>query len=167
MITKTGNKKSFKPYTTDGKTSVVMWDFQPFLNDNQQETEFGSWKIEKFDKVMTFDEVKAFILDYYNSQINEKIISGMEWNGLKVWLSNENQFNYKTVYDLAIQTNGANLPVKFKFGEPLSPKYFKFTTIEELTDFYFSVIKHIQKTLNDGWKKKDSIKWSVYRSFIK
>ena len=35
---------------------------------------------------------------------------------MPVWLSSENQFNYKAAYDLAVQTGGATLPVTFKFG---------------------------------------------------
>ena len=30
---------------------------------------------------------------------------------MNIWLSSENQFNYKVAYDLALQTNGANLPI--------------------------------------------------------
>ena len=41
----------------------------------------------------------------------------MIWNNKRIWLSSENQFNYKVAYDLALQTNGANLPIIFKFGE--------------------------------------------------
>jgi hypothetical protein len=44
MITKIGNKKQYKPYTTDGKTSVVMWDFQPVIK-NGVETEIGTFEI--------------------------------------------------------------------------------------------------------------------------
>ena len=38
-------------------------------------------------------------------------------------------------YDLAVQTNGVSLPVTFKFGDNDNPVYYKFTTLEELTDF--------------------------------
>ena len=161
MITKIGNKKQYKPYATDGKTSVVMWDFQPVIK-NGVETEIGTWKIERFNKVMLFADVKEFILDYYNQKIDEKILSGMMWNGMKVWLSSENQFNYKAAYDLAVQTNGANLPVVFKFGETHEPQYYKFTNMEEFSDFYMKTMAYIQKTLAEGWEFKDSINWEVY-----
>ena len=130
MITKIGNKKQFKPYATDGKTSVVMWDFQPIFKDGV-DTGKGTWNIECFDKVMSFDEIKTFILDYYNQKIDEKILSGMMWNGMEVWLSSENQFNYKAAYDLAIQTNGTNLPVVFKFGKANEPQYYEFSNMDE------------------------------------
>jgi hypothetical protein len=55
---------------------------------------------------------------------------------MPVWLSSENQFNYKAAYDLAVQTGGATLPVTFKFGTDEVPQYREFVTLEELTDFY-------------------------------
>ena len=165
MITTTGKKEYYKPYATDGKTSVVMWDYSPILNDKGEEINAGRWKIEYFDKQLSLNEIKDFILTYYNSKIDEKIISGMVWNGRKIWLSSENQFNYKAAYDLAVQTNGSNLPVVFKFGDTNNPDYYGFDTIEELSDFYISSVKYIQNTLLEGWKKKDSIDWSVYDIF--
>ena len=86
----------------------------------------------------------------------------MQWKNMKVWLSSENQFNYKAAYDLAIQTNGANLPVVFKFGETNNPVYYKFDDVNELSDFYLSSMKYIQETLAEGWVLKDSIKWEDY-----
>ena len=122
MITKIGNKDAFNPITTDGKTAVVMWAYQPILDKDGNETLKGSWKVEVFKTMPTLERVKDMILSYYNSKIDEKILSGMEWNGMKVWLSSENQFNYKAAYDIAVQTNGGNLPVVFKFVISVSLK---------------------------------------------
>ena len=36
-------------------------------------------------------EIKAVINEWYNRQITDTIESGYVWNGLKVWLSMENQ----------------------------------------------------------------------------
>ena len=162
MITKTGKKINFIPYATDGKTSVVMWDYQPLLTKDGQETEVGSWQIKKFNKKLSLGEIKSFILKYYNDKIDEKILSGMVWKNMKIWLSSENQFNYKAAYDLAVQTNGMNLPVMFKFGDDDNVVYHTFETIEELSDFYVSSMQYIQNTLSEGWKIKDSINWDFY-----
>jgi hypothetical protein len=82
---------------------------------------------------------------------------------MQVWLSSENQFNYKAAYDLAIQTNGANLPIKFKFGSTEDPIYYTFESIGDLQDFYISAMNFINTTLNEGWNKKDSINWEDYK----
>ena len=108
------------------------------------------------------DEIKQTVLGWFNEQIDIVILSGFEWNGMPVWLSSENQFNYKAAYDLAVQTDGATLPVTFKFGNE-EPCYHTFDTVEELTDFYTKAMLHIQHTLADGWKKKDAFNVEQYR----
>ena len=72
------------------------------------------------------------------------------------------QFNYKSAYDLAVQTAGATLPITFKFGTDKQPQYRKFTTLDELTDFYSKAKAYIQTTLAKGWKEKDAIDWAAY-----
>ena len=109
-------------------------------------------------------KLTGFIREYYNNKIDEEIISGMKWKGMRVWLSSENQFNYKAAYDLAVQTNGINLPVVFKFGEINEPQYYEFKDLKELSEFYLLSMQHIQKTLEKGWKLKDSIDWTIYQS---
>lgn len=78
-------------------------------------------------------------------------------------LSGENQFNYKSAYDLAVQTGGGTLPVTFKFGTDMEPVYRTFETLEELTDFYTKAMRHIQNALADGWEKKDAFDINLYR----
>ena len=90
------------------------------------------------------------------------ILSGFTYEGMPVWLSSENQFNYKSAYDLAVQSNGATLPLTFKFGTEEKPQYRRFDTIAELTDFYTKAMAYIQATLADGWKRKDAVDWNVY-----
>ena len=52
-------------------------------------------------------------MSWYNSQTDAAILSGFAYNGAHVWLSVENQYNYKAAYDLAVQTGGETLPVTF------------------------------------------------------
>lgn len=81
---------------------------------------------------------------------------------MPIWLSTENQFNYKAAYDLAVQTNGASLPVKFKFGTDEAPIYHTFNELEELQEFYMSSIAFVQQVLDDGWNEKDNLDLSVF-----
>ena len=92
--------------------------------------------------------------------------SGFVWRDIPVWLSIENQFNYKAAYDLAVQTNGQLLPT-FKFGTTESPVYHKFESLEDLRDFYISAISYVTDTLATGWKTKDKIDWTVYEDLLK
>ena len=70
-----------------------------------------------FDHEPTAMEVLEVITNHVNELTDQKILSGYQWNGYNVWLSTENQFNFKAAYDVAVQTGGATLPIKFKLGE--------------------------------------------------
>lgn len=103
------------------------------------------------------EEVLAVIVSHVNEQTDQKILSGYKWRGKNVWLSSENQFNFKAAYDMAVQTGGASLPVKFKLGEDEdgSPVYHTFETMDEFTHFYTNAITFIILALNEGWSEKD------------
>lgn len=162
MIKRIGRKEQYVPYATDGKTSVVMWDYSPIVV-NGEKTDMGRWKEETIKGQASVEEVKNIILTDYNTKIDNQILSGMTWNDMPIWLSGENQFNYKAIYDIAVQTNGLNLPVIFKFGEVNKPIYYEFKDIETLSDFYLKSVKHVQDTLLNGWKEKDNINWELYQ----
>lgn len=109
------------------------------------------------------EAIKSVVIGWYNQQIEETILSGFVYEDMPVWLSTENQFNYKVVYDLAVQTKGSTLPVVFKFGTDEQVQYRIFGTLEELDDFYKKAMTHVQDTLTDGWEKKDAFNPELYR----
>lgn len=112
-----------------------------------------------FSHVPTEAEVLDVITTHINGLTDQKILSGYVWNGINVWLSSENQFNFKAAFDVAVLTNGAILPVRFKLGETDNePNYYVFETMEMFTDFYTKAIAFIQQCLNEGWTEKDSAK---------
>ncbi|MGL4520791.1 MAG: hypothetical protein ACRCUJ_14275 [Phocaeicola sp.] len=133
----------------------IRWDIQP-------NGESASYMEEEFDHKPTSDEVKSIVMSYYNAQIESDILSGMTYEGVMVWLSTENQFNYKAANDLAMQTEGLSLPVTFKFGTDDEPIYREFTTVEELSDFYQMSMSYVLKKLQEGWNKKDSFDVTLY-----
>ena len=103
---------------------------------------------EEFSYKPTSEEVKVMVINWYNQEINNEIMSGFTYNGIPVWLSQENQFNYKSAYDLAVQTDGTSLPVRFKFGTDDEPVYYEFNTLENLTDFYTKEMVFVQRTIS-------------------
>ena len=137
----------------------VRWDVQTCDDGsaNYMEAEFLSGR-------PSAEAIKSLVIGWYNSQIDEAILSGFIYEDMPVWLSSENQFNYKAAYDLAVQTGGATLPVTFKFGTDEEPKYRTFTTLPELTDFYTKAMLYVQNTLADGWKKKDMFNVGLYQT---
>lgn len=131
-------------------------------NITEKEDGSSDWYEQDYDHKPTLEEIRDTIVKFHNGQVDAKILSGFAWKDMPVWLSSENQFNYKASFDLAVQTNGQNLPVRFKFGTDKDPKYYDFKTIDELSDFYTSAIKFINDTLQEGWAEKDSVDFSVY-----
>lgn len=119
------------------------------------------WR-ERFNHKPTLDEIKEVVLAQINRNTDEKILCGLTWKDMLIWLSTENQFNYKAAYDLAVQTEGTSLPVKFKFGTDDSPIYYTFNTLDELKEFYTTSLNFVQQTLAEGWNEKDNVDWNVF-----
>lgn len=113
-----------------------------------------------FNKLPTKEEVLTVIIDHVNSISDERILSGFVWHDKKIWLSTENQFNFKAAYDLTVQTGGATLPVKFKIWEndDKTPVYYTFETVEEFAECYTQALAYIIDVLNEGWIEKDRAK---------
>lgn len=121
---------------------------------------------EEFNHKPILQEIKDTILAWYNTRIEEKILSEFTWRDVPIWLSMENQFNYKAAYDIAAQSGGEILPT-FKFGTTESPVYYKFESLEDLRDFYISAMSYVTDTLVKGWQEKDKIDWAVYEDLLK
>ena len=113
-----------------------------------------------FDHIPTRDEVRNTIYAYINQQTDLAILSGHIFEGHQVWLSTENQFNYKAAYDLALQTGGATLPITAKLGNDDAPYYRVFDNIEDFASFYIGAVQYIQQTLGQGWTlKEEAASW--------
>ena len=152
-------------YQLDDNGERVLDDGGNPIITGEKETDLCTALVEIFHGNITESEVKSKLAKYYDSITDWKILSGFEWRGMKVWLSMENQFNYKAAYDLAVQTGGTSLPVTFKFGDTM-PVYHTFNTLEEISEFYTSALSYVNKTLADGWSRKDSLDWSEYERLL-
>ena len=126
----------------------IRWDIIP------NEDGSASYMEMEFSHKPSEDEIQSTIANWYNKQTDLAILSGFVWNDMMIWLSQENQFNYKAAYDMAVQTEGKSLPVTFKFGTDDEPCYYEFNTMLDFTDFYSKALAYIQHTLAEGWSKK-------------
>lgn len=125
-----------------------------FGKDNADDESGWNWR-QRFTQKPSLSEIENIIKETINAETDEKILSGFSWRDMPVWLSQENQFNYKTAYDLAVQFGGATLPIKFKFGTDEEPQYFVFENMEDFTDFYLKASQYVSETLNAGWDEKE------------
>lgn len=127
-----------------------------FYKDNPDD-ETGYNYRQKYPAKPTPQEVEEDIRKTINARTDEAILSGFAWRDMPVWLSQENQFNYKTAYDLAVQLDGANLPVTFKFGSDEAPVYHSFNSLADLREFYLGVTAHVTECIKAGWEEKNCV----------
>lgn len=109
--------------------------------------------------------IKSTINNYYNELCSDEILKGFKLDSDIVWLSQENQMNYKIHYDFALVNNQNKLefkPIKIKIGDETESKYHTFQSFEEYQKFVFDYTEHIQNTISKYWNTKDAIDWSKY-----
>lgn len=154
---------------------IVRTDLQPY----QTEEADGVTFIEQhFDYKPTIDDVKDFVNGVIDAQTAENILSGYEWTMLhgedegkkvKVWLSKENQENFKAKHDAALNyPQLVTFPITYKVSEnsDKTPIYEHFNTIEELAQFYLGEMNYIEQCLKNGWQKKDAVDWAPYENAL-
>lgn len=141
---------------------AVRWDVQPNTGKEGSAAQGYNWEeMQVWHRPMP-EECKEVILDWFNQKIDRQILAGFVWNGMPIWLSTENQFNYKAAFDLATMTGGATLPVVFKFGTTEQPVYHEFKTVEEITGFYTDCMAYVTTCLKAGWTEKDAFDFVPY-----
>ena len=163
-----GKKTSFAPIREDGSRITICYGLKKLSGKLYEWLEV--YLPKKQTSTLSLQTVKDAIIADINARTDENIISGFMWtpraggDAIPVWLSPENQFNFKSAYDLAVQKQGATLPVTFKMGEQEdgTPVYHTFETMEDSTDFYTAAVNHIHNAVADGWLEKDGIDWSPY-----
>lgn len=119
-----------------------------------------SFMEETFIGKPTDDEIRSVIMGYYNTLCDDEILNGFVYDGNIVWLTLENQLNYKIALDLASQENFKT--VKFKIGTLEEPVYVTFESYEELNNFVKDIHTYISQTLQKYWQIKDAINWELY-----
>lgn len=150
------------PIRQDGlqKVGRNRWDlFYGFGKDEDNEMGYN-WRTS-FDHQPTIEEVKETITAQISQNTQKAIIEGYEWNGMKVWLSSENQANYTLAYDMAKNGDLEDMPT-VKLGTDEAPVYYTFEDIEELTAFVTGMQQHIQSCLNASWTERREMDWSVF-----
>lgn len=161
-------KKTYEEMPNAFETNRIFGGYLSVIRFDIVESENG-WECNESEFYhkeprMEEAEVRKIVVDYINSKTDERILSGFVWNGINVWLSDENQRNFSEAQRVAMITNGQSLPMTFKLGEDAngSPVYHEFTAVEELTGFYLAAVAYINQCLNEGWQEKDNIDWSQY-----
>lgn len=123
------------------------------------ETENGYSFRKNYGYKPTAQELHQDIDNLINNITDEKILNDFVWNGMGVYLSSENQMNFKAVHDIVVQSDSTMSPITFKLSEDENgqPIYHEFKSKSEISDFYLKAVSFIHGTLEAGWKEKDSV----------
>lgn len=143
------------------QTGRRRWEI--YYGYGEDDTGGYNW-LERVERKPSAEEIRQLITDHLNALTAEEILNGFTWQDKPVYLSRENQLNFKAAYDLATGDADA-LPLTFKLGETEAGAvvYHTFESLEELKDFYTSAIQHIQRCLARGWAAKDEIDTAAYQ----
>ena len=172
-----GKKSDFVLLSEDASRIVIGYGQTKVTGKNLYEWyEIYIYKAQKSS--ISLQDVKDAIIKDIDSRTDEKILCGYPWTVLhgddagkavKVWLSKENQTNYKAKYDLHFQKPEAlTFPTTYKIAEDDDKNaiFEEFATFEELEQFYLGGIAYIEATVQAGWVEKKAIDWAPYEALF-
>lgn len=97
-----------------------------------------------------------------NEKINEvtdqKILNDFVWNDNEFYLTIENQFNFKNLYDLR-DLKEYPITIKTKTGFAL------LNDVYELSGFYLSGVQFVENCLKEGWQKKAEAEQEIRNNY--
>lgn len=163
-IIKLGEKRylvSFDKHD-DTKEETVIKNSKPVGTGKMVPTGDSVWKSVVINGEPGKEAIKETLFNIINGEVSNAILNSFAWKGYKVYLSQQNQMNYKNAFDIAVATDGESLPVTFRFSRLGKTEYYTFDTLDELKKFYIDMNKHITNCLSNGWKRKDSINADDY-----
>lgn len=167
---KTTGSQGINPWLSDQKADIhylfvpLNFDFGQKPDSNKTNVEY--WFIE-YKGRPTISQVKQDVHSLINSDTDKRILEDFVYTDAagkehKVWLSQENQFNYNAAVNAVQMYGEAVLPQIFKFGTDENIDLYTFTTKEELGQFFVKALKHIQSCIERGLRIKGSIDWELY-----
>ena len=141
-----------KQYIKDGiihnsPVEVKIGDEVTYTNNEKFLKEHGYEEYIQKPYKPTMEEEIENSIRLINEETDERILNDFVWRDNEFYLSLENQFNFKNLYDLR-ERKEYPITIKTKTG---------FTTLNDVQDveeFYLAGFKFIEECLKEGWEKK-------------
>ena len=180
-----GNIEDFT-LVKDERSRVVVSYGMVAEEDNVHATWYEVYLCKSQTGIPDLRAVRQAVEDDIDKQTDAKILNTFPWTILHgdnekpidqrdigreitVWLSRENQDNFKEAHRLACIDATKVVPIRFKLNEEedKSAIYDTFETFEELNDFYLRAFNYIKVDCIDaGWARKDFIDWQPYEEAL-
>ena len=143
-----------KQYIKDGKiynlpVEVKIGDEVTYTNNEKFLKEHGyeEYIFVPTPYIPTMEEELERSIETINKETDERILNDFVWNGNEFYLSLENQFNFKNLYDLR-EMKEYPITIKTKTG---------FTTlndVHEAEEFYLEGVRFVEECLKECWQRK-------------
>ena len=117
----------------------------------------AGYKVYVAPKISVETLVKRSV-ETINRETDERILNDFRWNGNEFYLSLENQFNFKNLYDLR-ERKEYPITIKTKTG---------FTTLEdvrEVEEFYLAGVLFVEECLKEGWRRKAETEENIRNNY--
>lgn len=106
----------------------------------------------------TIEEEIERSIQLINEETDKKILNDFVWNGNEFYLTMENQFNFKNLYDLR-DLKEYPITIKTKTGfDFLENK-------DQLSAFYISGVQFVENCLKEGWQKKIDTEQEIRKNY--
>ena len=141
-----------KQYIKDGKiynlpVEVKIGDEVTYTNNEAFLKEHGYEEYIQKPYKPTMEEELEKSVETINRETDERILNDFRWRDYEFYLSLENQFNFKNLYDLR-EMKEYPITIKTKTG---------FTTLNDVHDveeFYLEGVRFVEECLKEGWERK-------------
>lgn len=172
-----GKKSDFALVREEESRIVIGYGLQKVTGQNLYEW-FEVYIPKTQCSQLTLQVVKDAICADIDAQTDAAILNGYDWTVkhgddagkvVKVWLSKENQNNFKAKHDAAlVYPDLVKFPMTYKISEDSEKNaiYEVFESIEELATFYLGGINYIQTCYEAGWAEKGAIDWEPYEELF-
>ena len=156
-----------KQYIKDGKIynlpiEVKIGDETAYTNNEKflKENGYEEYIFVPTPYKPTMEEEIENSVKTINEETDNRILNDFMWKGNEFYLSIENQFNFKNLYDLR---NMKEYPVTIKTKTG-------FTTLEneqQVEDFYLAGVEFVETCIKEGWQRKSAAEASIRERFNK
>ena len=152
-----------KQYIKDGKiynlpVEVKIGDEVTYTNDEKFLKENGYEEYVPTLYKPTMEEEIEESVKNINKETDERILNDFVWRDNEFYLSLENQFNFKNLYDLR-EMKEYPITIKTKTGfATLNDEY-------ELSSFYLEGVRFVENCLKEGWERKSQAEKSIREAY--